>query len=417
MSTINAATTTPAPAMGTRDSPPDDAAGRASLGLAAVAVFAVAMNLRLAIASVSPLVGTIRTGLGLSSVGVSLMTTIPTLAMGVGAPVAAVIGRRWGLHRGVLVGLVVIGVGTAARAGGQITWLQFASAAVAGLGIALAQTLLPAIVKARFADHIGLMTGIYTAGLGLSAVIAAGVSVQLANAFGAWPLALASWAVLAVAGIALWSACGRSLGLGSASAPVGPVTRGLPWRSRTAWRITLVSAGNSALYYCELAWLAPLLHDDGHLSQSSAGDLLTIMLCVQVACMLVIPAALGERRDRRIGLVITGLMTALGFLGFAFSAASGTWVWLLLMGIGHGGFFPLVLALPAASGGQPAQVRQISGMAFFVGYGAAAAAPLIVGWLREASGSFQLAFALLGAAAVATVVPILRLSGNLADDR
>jgi len=194
--------------------------------------------------------------------------------------------------------------------------------------------------------------------------------------------------------------------------PSGPATSGLPWRDPLAWRITAVSAVNSALYYVELAWLAPLLHNDGHRSTSNAGDLLTIMLIIQTVSMLAVPAALGERLDRRIGLAVTTLMVAGGFFGFAFSPATGTWAWIILVGIGHGGLFPLVLALPATMSRDGTQASRLSGMAFFVGYACAAIAPLIVGWLRDGLGNFNLAFALLGAAAAVIVIPITRLSSQ-----
>jgi MFS transporter, CP family, cyanate transporter len=382
------------------------------LWVAGLALFVAAVNLRPAIAAVSPLVDTIRAGLGLSAAGVALLTTLPTLAMGLCAPLAAMAGRRWGIHRSVLIGLAVVAVATAARFGGQNTWLQMLSAAAAGAGIAIAQTLLPAIVRIRFPARPAFVTGVYTAGLGLGAVVAAGASVPIARALGSWPAALGSWALLAVIGMIVWQAARRPLDLGGAAAPGGPVTRGLPWRDPQAWRITAVSAGNSALYYCELAWIAPLLQNDGHRSQASAADLLTVMLVIQVFCMLTVPALLGESRDRRIGLAATAAATAAGFacLAAAPATAGGTWAGIVLIGVGHGGLFPLVLAVPVSASRDADHARRLSGMAFFVGYACAAAAPLLVGWLRDASGNFHLAFALLAAAALAITWPIVRLS-------
>ncbi|MFD0474873.1 CynX/NimT family MFS transporter [Nonomuraea thailandensis] len=154
--------------------------GKQVLAWAGLAMFVAAANLRPAIAAVSPLVDRIRADLDLSATGVALLTTVPTLAMGLCAPLAAVAGRRFGLHRGVLLGLIVIAVATAARLASGSTWLQLSCAAVVGAGIAIAQTLLPAVVKSRFADRAGLATGLYTAGLGAGGAVAAGVS-------GPWP--------------------------------------------------------------------------------------------------------------------------------------------------------------------------------------------------------------------------------------
>ncbi|MEV1240053.1 MFS transporter [Nonomuraea sp. NPDC049750] len=415
---------------------------RTALGAAAVALFVAAANLRPAIAAVSPLVDRIRTDLDLSATGVALLTTIPTLAMGVCAPLAAVVGRRFGLRLGVLFGLAVIAVATSARVFGGSAWLQLTCAAAVGAGIAIAQTLLPAVVKTRFADRAGLVTGIYTAGLGLGGAVAAGVTAPLADAIGSWPGALASWSVLAAAGMAIWSASRTSLALDSTPAlartnrtgadqtatpvgtnhtgagqttpsrtatPAGPVTKGLPWRSGLAWRITVLSAVNSALYYCELAWVVPLLHEDGHRDATGAGVLLTAMISIQVVAMLAVPALLGEGRDRRAGLVLTTALTAVGFAGLAAAPATATWVWIAALGVGHGGLFTLVLTLPVVVSRDAAEAGRISAMAFFVGYACAALAPVLVGALRDATGDFHLAFGLLSGLTVAMLLPIARL--------
>src|SRR5579871_1830026 len=208
-----AQTERPSALPGSAEEHPTDRGQRGQLVLALVALFVAAANLRPAIAAVSPLVDTIRAALGLSAVGVALLTTLPTLAMGLCAPMAASVGRRWGVHRGVLIGLAVVGVTTAARLGGKITWLQMLCAVGAGVGIAIAQTLLPSVVRTRFADRATFVTGLYTAGLGLGAVVAAGVTVPIAKALNSWPAAIASWALLAVLGISLWQAAGRSLHL------------------------------------------------------------------------------------------------------------------------------------------------------------------------------------------------------------
>ncbi|MEV0345206.1 MFS transporter [Nonomuraea sp. NPDC050680] len=414
---------------------------RTALGAATVALFVAAANLRPAIAAVSPLVDRIRTDLDLSATGVALLTTIPTLAMGVCAPLAAVVGRRFGLRRGVLLGLVVIAVATAARVFGGSAWLQLTCAAAVGAGIAIAQTLLPAVVKTRFAGRAGLVTGIYTAGLGLGGAVAAGVTAPLAEAIGSWPGALASWSVLAVAGMAIWSASRTSLDLDSTPAlagtsqtgaaqtgaaqtgarqtatPAGPVTKGLPWRSGSAWRITVLSAVNSALYYCELAWIVPLLHEDGHRDATGAGVLLTVLISIQVVAMLAVPALLGEGRDRRAGLVLTTALTAIGFAGLAAAPATATWVWIAALGVGHGGLFTLVLTLPVVVSRDAAEAGRISAMAFFVGYACAALAPLLVGALRDVTGDFHLAFGLLGGLTAAMLLPIARLSPSLGKRR
>jgi CP family cyanate transporter-like MFS transporter len=218
--------------------------------------------------------------------------------------------------------------------------------------------------------------------------------------------------VLALAGGVLWSVSKRALGSDGVAAPPGPVTRGLPWRSAKAWRITALAAGNSALYYCELAWVAALLQDDGGRSAAEAGLLLTVMISLQVVSMLAVPALLGEGRSTRRGLAWTTTLTAVGFLGLAFAPGTATWLWILALGVGHGGLFTLVLTLPVVSSRDSAEAGRISAMAFFVGYACAALAPVLVGALRDSTGDFHLAFGLLGALAALMLLPTARMHGR-----
>ena len=212
----------------------------------------------------------------------ALLTTIPTLAMGICAPLAAVVGRRFGLRRGALFGLAVIAVATAARVFGDSA---LAAADLRGGRRGGDRDRADAAARRGqdpLPDRAGLVTGIYTAGLGLGGAVAAGVTAPLADAIGSWPGALASWSVLAVAGIAMWSASATFLGLDSTGDPTsgrdpsdragqaGPLTKGLPWRSGVAWRMAALSAANSALYYCELAWVVPPLQD-GQRGATGAG--------------------------------------------------------------------------------------------------------------------------------------------------
>ena len=68
----------------------------------------VALNLRPAFASVSPVLETIRQDPGLRRAATSLLTTIPVECMGVFAFAAARIGERPGLERGVLWEIVLV---------------------------------------------------------------------------------------------------------------------------------------------------------------------------------------------------------------------------------------------------------------------------------------------------------------------
>src|SRR6478736_4321758 len=81
----------------------------------ALALVAVAANLRIAITSVPPLLDAISADLGLSHAAAGALTTLPVLCMGLFAPVASRIAHRTGATAAVLAALV-----------GMLAWAPFA---------------------------------------------------------------------------------------------------------------------------------------------------------------------------------------------------------------------------------------------------------------------------------------------------
>src|ERR671932_2140761 len=170
-----------------------------------VALFLVASNLRPAFTSVSPLLETIGQDLGLGRAALGLLTTIPVLCMSVFALTAARITERIGAERGVLWSVVLIGVATAARLAGEQVVALFASTFLVGVGIAVAQSQLPTIVKAHFPQRVALVTGLYTLGINAGAALAAEATALLKSLLeGFWPGALAFWSLLAVIAVVFW---------------------------------------------------------------------------------------------------------------------------------------------------------------------------------------------------------------------
>jgi len=149
-----------------------------------VGLVLVALNLRPALASVSPVLISIQRDLGLSRAAAGLLTTIPTLCMGLCAFVSARIGERVGLERGVLGSVALVGAATALRLAGHAAAALYLSALLVGVGIAVGQALLPAVVKRHFPDRATLVTGLYTVGFNIGAALAAGATVARRGAFG-----------------------------------------------------------------------------------------------------------------------------------------------------------------------------------------------------------------------------------------
>lgn len=164
----------------------------------------VALNLRPALSSMAPLLGEVSDQLGLSAAQAGLLTTLPVLCLGIFAPLAPILARRFGTERVVLGILLTLGGGIVLRSClGEVG--LFAGSILAGASIGVIGVLLPGIIKRDFAGHAGTMTGVYTMALCLGAALAAGATVPLSHYFGnSWALGLGFWALPAVLAAVFW---------------------------------------------------------------------------------------------------------------------------------------------------------------------------------------------------------------------
>lgn len=125
------------------------------------AIVLVGLNLRPSMAAVGPLLNAMRGEIALSFGDVSLLTALPVLTLGLGMFFGLGIARRVGEWRSVALALLLIGAASALRLGSRGLPDLLGSAMLAGLGIALIQALMPALIKARFGARTPLCMGLY----------------------------------------------------------------------------------------------------------------------------------------------------------------------------------------------------------------------------------------------------------------
>jgi CP family cyanate transporter-like MFS transporter len=380
------------------------------------AVVLVSLNMRPVIASVPPIVDEVRTAYGLSAGAAGALTAAPVICMGLFAPAAGWVAARWSTGRAVAGALALLTVAAAVRPLGGPA-LLFAGTVAAGVSVAVGGALLPALVRARFPDRVGPMTGVYTTALIGGALIGAGLTEPLRSVLpGGWRGALAVWAVPAAAALAVWwVARPAARAPGPSAAPAGPATgpppgrgrwslpargRWSPWRSRTAWLATAYMGGQSLLYYAALAWLSARYTELGWSVRAAAG-LLALFSAAQLVTALGLP--LLARRDPRpaiVGALVT-TMASLALIALVPLAAPA--VWATVLGLGVGGSFALALTVVGQVAPTPADTPRAAGMAFFVGYLLAAAGPVAVGLLHDVTGDYRWPYLALVGAGLATL--------------
>ncbi|WP_081704415.1 CynX/NimT family MFS transporter [Natrinema sp. J7-1] len=365
-----------------------------------VGLLVVALNLRPAIASISPVLEQIRVDLGLSYGIVSLLTMLPTICMGVFAFSAAPIAQRFGQERAVLYAVVLIGLATFTRLAGKHVSILFATAIFVGIGIALIQALLPALVDRYFANNADLVTGLYTTSLIGGAALAAAGTVPIYQMFGSWPIALASWSLLAGAAAIIWKLVVRKRPATVDRTDDSGVVEGevsatqLPWRSRWAWILSIFYGGSAFLYFATLTWLAPFYQTLGW-SEELSGFLLTVFTVAEIVGTLGVAFLTSLTSDRRPALVLTLVLCVIGFGAMAAIPLANPWVWAAIAGIGVGGLFDLTLLLPIDYAPTPEVTGKLSSMVVGIGYLLSALGPIVIGRLRSVSNGYEIPFILL----------------------
>lgn len=356
---------------------------RSRIGLLLAGVILIALNMRAAITSVGPVLGQIRSDLGLSAVAAGVLGTLPLIAFGLGSPFAPAVARRLGIERTMFVAVCVLVVGIVVR---SIRWVPavFIGTAALGTAIAMLNVLLPALLKRDFPGRVPAMTGLYTTVMGTMAALASGIAVPIASAAPAgWQIALGCWAGLALIALAVWAPQlrERTLPPGAGGPPVK-----LPWRSPLAWQVTAFMGLQSLGFYVAVSWLPSILADTG-LSETTAGWGLSLMQLTGLIASACAPLLAGRRTDLRAltaGAALVPVVAYVGLItlpGFALG-------WAGLMGFGQGFSITMALSFFALRAADERQASALSGMGQSVGYLLAAVGPPVIGALHDAAGSW-----------------------------
>ncbi|MFE7517617.1 MFS transporter, partial [Streptomyces sp. NPDC057540] len=190
------------------DSPAPDRAApprRWPLGLVAVGLVLAALNLRPAITSLGALLEEVSQDLHMSGSVAGVLTSVPPLCFAVFGITAPRLARRFGPAAVVCAGMAAIFTGLLLRPFATGTAAFLAASALALMGIAVSNVLMPVIVKRYFPDRVGSMTGLYSMALALGTSVAAAATVPMTDALGGgWRLGLGVWAVLAALAVLPW---------------------------------------------------------------------------------------------------------------------------------------------------------------------------------------------------------------------
>ncbi len=366
---------------------------RSSAILLMITLLVLGLNLRPVLAAVGPLLDLIENATGLSSTQASLLTTLPVLLMGVFALCAPFVKNTIGIDAGIRMGAVFIALACLSRMVLTDRLGLIASAAVAGVGIALIQALIPAVIKREFGIHAGRAIGLYTTAIMGGAVLAAASAAPMAALMG-WNNALAFWAVPAIVAVVLWTMLTRTSSDHGEKPAVSRSHRF--WQRRRAWTLMIYFGIGTGAYTLVLAWLPSFYVTLGETRQT-AGMMLAGLTLTEVAAGLAVSVIIGRFADKRL-LLAGVLMCLLAGLSCMIVAPRPLAIpAMLLLGVGIGALFPLSMILTLEHMEDPALAGDIAAFVQGGGYIIASMMPLIAGSLRDRFADLTQAWWLMSA--------------------
>ncbi|MFM6973790.1 MAG: CynX/NimT family MFS transporter [Agromyces sp.] len=356
--------------------------------LATAGIVLVALNMRTAVAALSPLVSMIRAEFDMSTWVIATLGMIPPLCYGVFGVLSGRIARRFGLERTLLWAVVAIASGTFGRAlvHAPMTLLAWTTVLFAGIGVG--NVLLPPLVKKYFPDRIGLMTTIYVTMFAIGNVIPPLVAIPVADVVG-WRFSVGMWAATAGIAVVPWVFLLRAHRRDGAPVGLGVAPDGFkPWHSSTTWAILALFFCSGFNSYALFAWMPQILADRAEVTGAASGALLSLYASLGFPLGLVIPVLVARfQLERFLVLAALGLY-AVGYGGLLLAPTAALALWVVCAAAGTL-TFAASLTLINLRTHSPTTATATSSFVQGVGYSTVAVGVLGFGVVHSVSGGWD----------------------------
>lgn len=350
----------------------------------AVLLWLAGVYLRIPVLVAPPLAPFISDELALTQALTGALTTLPILMLAIGAMPGSLAISRIGPRNTLAMAMVIMVIGSAGRGLVPDTFTLMLASAVMGLGVAMMQPALPALLPRWLAPHhLAIGSAIYMNGMLMGEFIGAGITLPVLMPLldNSWRATLLVWSLPALLVAAALFLPKRDL--------ARPVRRSawLPdWKNPLTLRIGLLLGLSGSMFFGLNAYMGNLLAQQGHF-EKLADALFWYNFAQVVASLLMLKMArfwVGKR-----SMII--LMAVLSIVGTSGTIVLEGWPAIFsatLMSFVAGILLILLVALP------PLLVRseetgRLSAGTFLVGYTLAFSVPMIGGLIADWSGDIR----------------------------
>ena len=362
--------------------------------MAAALILLIGLNLRDPITSVSAALAPISDTFDLTPVSAATLSSLPVLMLALGAPLAPVLERHFGLHGAALALTTLLTVSLALRPINTTT--MFAGTVLAGLGICGLSVLTPQLIRTHLAGRAGVWSGLFSTSFGVSAALGASLTIPLMLATGSVQATLALWAAPAavattVAAIAVARA--RTARRGGPLPPTGSALLRLRLDA-TALSVTAFFGSQALCFFAMTAWLPTIFASRG-MDPTEAGWLLAWMSIAGLPASLVIAVVAGRRSSQSVVVLVVSALSVVGLVGVAWAPDALAPLFVAVLGFAQGAAFGLAVMLIVLKAPPHGSIAGFSAFAQGVGYAFAALGPLALGLLHGAGVSWPVVVSML----------------------
>ena len=359
----------------------------------------IGVALRLAILAVPPAIPALREEFGLTGIEIGALSGTPIVIFAVASLAGSRLVARIGVIAAVTAGLLLAALGSATRSLAFSTVSLFAATVAMGMGVAVAQPAMPALVGRWLPKRLVLGTSVYTNGLLVGEILPVALPLLFPAFADNWRATFALWAAPIVAIAVLTFVLAPREGTAAVRQVSG---RWWPdWQAWDVWRLGLIFGGVGPLYFGTNAFLP------GYLSEAGRADLinpaLTALNLGQLPASFLLIAFSRRIESRAWPFILSSLVGLAGVGAIVVTASALTVVSAAMVGFAAGTAFALGLTLPPLLS-KPEEVARVAAAMFTISYASTVAVSLICGALWDVTATTRAAFLPI---IIASLMPIV----------
>lgn len=362
----------------------------------------IALNLRAPITSIAPIVENIREHFALNSAFVGFLTSLPLIAFGI---FSFIVSR---LHhiKAMIFGLGCIALGEIIRSYGDIfsdifiessrlhkAFFLFFGTAIMGVGIAIANVLLPSFIKAKFPRDIPRIMGIYSLTLNTSAILGLLLSLTLMRTFGLLN-SMAFWSIFGILALLFYLPQAKNTRYKRVNS-LNLDSKINLFKNLKAWKIAIFMGLQSYMFYGIIVWLPKIIESKGYNIDFST-NITLLSQFVALFSSFIIPTMMAKMRNKykAFSMFFVCFMYCIGMiLLWLVNTKGALCVTAVILGVPMGSVFTIALLFIAQKSSNVSISIKLSALCQGSGYLIASISPFIAGRFYDIFGNFNASIA------------------------